>query len=105
MFEKENALHYSYLGNEPFSHIHYIDLLKMRPIRDDDEPNKKGGNKFWLSFSVNYGGHNTDGCLAIGCKGSYIIWNNVKYETEDDFKKLYLEIQKRNVESVFDVLG
>lgn len=32
--------------------------------------------------------------------------NHKKEEhSEDDFKKLYLEIQKRNVESVFDVLG
>lgn len=32
--------------------------------------------------------------VNIGTENTYVIWNDIKYETKEDFHKLYLEIEK-----------
>lgn len=42
--------------------------------------------------------------VNIGTENTYVIWNNIKYETKEDFQKLYLEIEKRNMEKLLNSL-
>jgi len=42
--------------------------------------------------------------IVIGAENTYVIWNGIKYETKEDFQKLYLEIEKRNMEKLLDNL-
>lgn len=42
--------------------------------------------------------------VNIGTENTYVIWNDIKYETKEDFQKLYLEIEKRNMEKLLNSL-
>lgn len=42
--------------------------------------------------------------VNIGTENTYVIWNDVKYETKEDFQKLYLEIEKQKMEKLLDSL-
>lgn len=42
--------------------------------------------------------------VNIGTENTYVIWNDIKYKTKEDFHKLYLEIEKRNMEKLLDNL-
>lgn len=42
--------------------------------------------------------------VNIGTENTYVIWNDVKYETKEDFQKLYLKIEKQNMEKLLDTL-
>ena len=42
--------------------------------------------------------------VNIGTENTYVIWNDIKYETQEDFQKLYLEIEKRNMEKLLNGL-
>lgn len=42
--------------------------------------------------------------VNIGTENTYVIWNDIKYETKEDFQKLYLEIEKQKMEKLLDSL-
>ena len=42
--------------------------------------------------------------VNIGTENTYVIWNDIKYETKEDFQKLYLEIEKTKIEKLLNSL-
>ena len=101
MLIRENKVHYNFMGQGAWNDLILYDILQLKPI-----PEQINGNMFWLKFLMKIKDTTTitDGTLAIGCPGSYIDWNNKRYETEEDLKTLWREIENRNIERTLDIL-